>query len=238
MDKDIRSIVVRALDKVLKVFEAYNQIAKGYVFWRSRPWPIAKLGGRGIILDLGAGTCINGVYAYNFDGKYLLCIDVSYMMNFLSRKILIKEKILGDSIAGDMLFLPLRDSSVDSVIAIASLHHIPRELIHIVIKEIKRIATNNAMVVITTWSWRQPRFVIPMIVNLLLKAFGLFGDVKEYEIPWKRKSGAVYRYYRLYSLEELVALCKRYGLKVLSYGYIGYLKNISSNTYVIAKVVK
>lgn len=236
--KKSRIKLIETFNKISEVFTAYSEIAEGYVYWRSKPWDIARFGGRGIILDLGSGACQNGVYAYKFGGSYLLCIDISYAMSFLSRKTLIKEKILGDSVAGDMVFLPLRDNVVDSVIAIASIHHIPKKLIHIVFKEIKRIATNGAIIIITIWSWRQPRFILQTVKNILLKIVGLKEDIKEYKVPWRRRGRVIYRYYRLYTLNELISLCKKYGLHVLSYGYIGYLKNRSENTYIIAKNVK
>lgn len=233
-----KSKVLEDLNKMLNVFEAYLWIAEGYTHWRSRPWSIAKLSGKGVILDLGSGACQNGVYAYKFGGEYLLCIDISFTMSFLSRKLLIKEKVLGDSIAGDMLFIPLRDNAVDNVIAIASIHHIPRRLIDLVFREVKRISSNGGTVIITVWSWRQPRFVIQTIKNIVLKLLGLKDDFREYRVPWRRRGRTIHRYYRLYTLSEILNLCKKYGLRVISYGYTGYLKNRSENIYVIAKNVK
>lgn len=230
--------LTEAIKRISQVFEAYVEIAEGFAYWRTRPWEITRLGGRGAILDLGAGTCLNGVYAYKHGGERLLCIDVSYVMSFISRRNLIREGIPGDSIAGDMVFLPLRDNTFQSIIAIASLHHIPRELLPIVLKEIKRVTINGAIVIIVVWSWRQARFVIPTIMNVVLKILGITRDVKEYEIPWRRRGKVVYRYYRLYTLEELLRFCKRYGFKILSYGYIGYIKNRSDNVYMVLKVIK
>lgn len=237
MDK-ITNRILEALKKISQVFNAYAEIAEGFAHWRTRPWQIARLGRIGAILDLGAGTCLNGVYAYKHGGEQLICIDVSYTMSFLSKRILIKERVVGDSIAGDMVFLPIRDNIFQSVIAIASLHHIPRELIPIVLKEVKRVAVNGAIVVIVVWSWRQIRFVIPTIINIILRVLGISRDIREYRIPWRRRGKIVYRYYRLYTLDELLELCRRYGYNILSYGYIGYLRNKSDNIYLVLKVVK
>ncbi|MEM4789012.1 MAG: methyltransferase domain-containing protein [Ignisphaera sp.] len=237
MDK-ITNKITEALKKVSQVLDAYVEIAEGFAYWRTKPWRIARLGRIGAILDLGAGTCLNGVYAYKHGGEQLICLDVSYTMSFLSRRILIKERVIGDSIAGDMIFLPIRDNTFQSIIAIASLHHIPRELISIVLKEVKRVAVNGAIVVIIVWSWRQTRFIVPTIINAILRILGIYRDIKEYRIPWRRREKIIYRYYRLYALDELLQLCRRYGFKILSYGYIGYLKNKSDNIYLILKVVK
>lgn len=227
-----------ALRKILDVFEVYEEIAEGFTSWRSRPWSLARLGKKGIILDLGSGSCVNGIYAYKFNGTYLLCLDLSYKMSFLSRKALAKEKILGDSIAGDMLFLPLKDNSVDTILAIASIHHIPKEFIYVVLKEVARVAVNGAIFLVTIWSWRQPKFVIPTVFNLILKLIGLTRSSREYRIPWRKRGRTVYRYYHLYTLNELFKLFREYGFHVLSCGYTGYLKKKSDNLYVVARILK
>ncbi|MEM1526129.1 MAG: class I SAM-dependent methyltransferase [Ignisphaera sp.] len=237
MDK-VTKRVTEALKKISQVFDAYVEIAEGFAYWRTRPWQIVRLDGRGAILDLGAGTCLNGIYAYKHGGQRLLCIDISYVMSFIGRRNLIRERIPGDSIAGDMLFLPLRENTFHSIIAVASLHHIPRELLPIVLKEVKRVAVNGAIVIIVVWSWRQARFVIPTIMNVVLRILGMTRDIKEYNIPWRRRERVIYRYYRLYTLEELLKFCRIHGFKVLSHGYIGYIKNKSDNVYMVLKVVK
>jgi len=236
--KNVGNVVRDALDKIVRVFDAYMDIAEGFVFWRARPWPMARLGGRGIILDLGSGSCINGAYAYRFGGKYVLCLDVSFFMSILSRKTLIREGVRGDSIAGDMLFIPIRDNAVDSVIAIASLHHIPKEVLHLVVAEIKRISANGATVIATLWSWRQARFVLSTVLNIFLKSLNIVDSIREYKVPWRKRSGAIHRYYCLYTLKELLDLFRRHGFQLLSYGYFGYLKKKSNNIYIVARVVK
>lgn len=233
-------VIDKDLNKIVDVFEVYEEIAEGFSSWRIKPWPIAVLGKSrgGIIVDLGAGSCINGIYVYSFGGKYILCIDVSYTMGFLSRRSLLNRDVVGDSIAGDMLFIPIKDNSVDVVLAIASIHHIPSKFIDKVFAEIVRISVNGALLIITSWSWRQPRFVIPTLMNIILKLFGLVKSIREYRVPWRKRKKTLYRYYYLYTLDELLKLCRKHKLKVLSYGYTGYLRNKSDNIFIVAKVVK
>lgn len=228
----------RDLDKIVNVFEVYEEISKGFSFWRTRPWPIAVFAKGGIIIDLGSGSCINGIYAYSLGGKYLVCVDVSYTMGFLSRINILRRKVVGDAIAADMLSLPIKNNSVDRILAIASLHHIPRKLIDRVFSEIVRISIDNALVIITLWSWRQSRFIVPTFINIVLKLLGVVKSLREYKVPWRKGKKIFYRFYHLYTLEEILRLCKKYGLKVLSYGYTGYLRNRSDNIYVIARVIK
>jgi len=134
---------------VLQTLEVYEEIAYGFSNVRAKPWPIVKIVKGGIVLDLGSGPCINGIYVVKHKGLYLICLDISFSMAKISRDNIFKENILGDAIAADMLFLPFRNSSIDSVISIASLHHIPKEFGLKALKEINRIAKRSSIILIT-----------------------------------------------------------------------------------------
>lgn len=233
-----RKSVRDALAKVLQVMYTYDEIAEGYTHWRARPWAISKLAGNGIILDLGSGACVNGIYAYKNNGRYLICLDISYAMSSLAKNMLNREGVLGDSVNSDMVFLPIRSNSVNNILAIASIHHIPKELLPIVFREIRRAAVCGAIVVITIWSWRQPRFIIPTIVNFIEKVLNPLKRIREYRVAWRRRGRTLYRYYYLYTLEEIMTICRRFGLRILSYGYTGYVKKRSDNIYIVARVLK
>lgn len=219
-------------EKIIRNLEVYEEIATTFASLRSRPWPIARGVKGGIILDLGSGPCINGIYSFRYRrGRYLICLDVSFSMAVVSRRNIVKNGVLGDAIAADMLFLPLRDSAVDSILSIASLHHIPRRYSLRILKEIRRVAKQFSIIVITVWSWRQPRFIIYTLRNILFFIFKLVDSVREYYVPWRKRKRIYWRYYYLYSLNELIDSATRSGLKILSSGYIGYRRNRSDNIY-------
>lgn len=225
--------------KITQTLQVYEEIADTFSTLRLAPWSVSRVIKGGTVLDLGAGSCINGIYATNHKkGRYLICLDISFSMTVIGRRNLIRGKVLGDAIAADMLFIPIRDSSVDSVLSIASVHHIPRKYILKVLEEIHRIARPFSTIVVTVWSWRQPRFVLHILRNILFYLLRLVDGLREFYIPW-RKSGRVYwRYYNLYSLDELIDISRKSGLKILSSGYVGYRRNRSDNVYIVATLVR
>ncbi|MEM2528407.1 MAG: class I SAM-dependent methyltransferase [Ignisphaera sp.] len=223
--------------KVIHNFEVYEEIAEVFSNVRTKPWSIARFSKGGIILDLGSGPCINGIYAAKSRGRYLICLDASFSMALISRKNIARENLLGDAIAADMLFLPFRNSAVDSILSIASLHHIPKGYGLRILREIGRVAKPRSIVIITVWSWRQLRFAMCILRNALLYIFRIVDKLRECYVPWRKKGRVYQRYYYLYSLDELIDICIRAGLKILSSGYIGYLRDRSDNIYIFGTAV-
>ncbi|MCS7112224.1 MAG: class I SAM-dependent methyltransferase [Ignisphaera sp.] len=223
--------------KIIHTLQVYEEIADTFSILRSAPWPIARVIKGGVVLDLGSGSCVNGIHATRYKkGRYLICLDISLSMAVISRRNMVKENVLGDAIAADMFFIPIRDSAADSILSIASLHHIPRVYGLRILREIRRVARPLSIIVVTVWSWRQLRFALSILRNMLLYVLRLVDNVREFYIPWKKRGRIYWRYYYLYSLGELVDVFVRSGLKILSSGYIGYRKTRSDNAYVIGTV--
>ncbi|ADM28615.1 Methyltransferase type 11 [Ignisphaera aggregans DSM 17230] len=219
---------------ILRVLEVYDEIAIGFSRFRTRPWRISDIAKHGLIIDLGSGPCINGIYVSKMREGYLICLDISFSMSMISRDNIIKNRVLGDSIAADMLFLPIRDDVADTILAIASLHHIPKKYLSIVLNEIKRISKPLGIIVITIWSWRQIRFLLYTLFNVVLFLIRAISNIHEYFVPWRKRDRIYWRYYYLPSIEWLEKLSREIGLRVLSRGFIGYLKNRSENIYIVA----
>ncbi|MEM1560648.1 MAG: hypothetical protein QXN35_03785, partial [Ignisphaera sp.] len=89
----------------------------------------------------------------------------------------------------------------------------------------------------TVWSWRQLRFAMCILRNALLYIFRIVDKLRECYVPWRKKGRVYQRYYYLYSLDELIDICIRAGLKILSSGYIGYLRDRSDNIYIFGTAV-
>ncbi len=219
---------------ILHVLEVYEEIAIGFSSFRTKPWRISDIAKHGLIIDLGSGPCTNGIYVYRKKEGYLLCLDISFSMAMISRNNIIKNRILGDSIAADMLFLPIRDDVADTILAIASLHHIPKKYLPTVLNEIKRISKPLGIIIITIWSWKQIRFLLYTLLNIALFLIRVINSIHEYFVPWRKRDRIYWRYYYLPSVEWLEKLSKKIGLKVLSKGFIGYLRNRSENVYIVA----
>ncbi|MEM4756911.1 MAG: class I SAM-dependent methyltransferase [Desulfurococcaceae archaeon] len=225
---------------VFKNMATYELISSGYRSWRQKPWRIIKVFNRFLekhrgnyVLDLGSGPCVNGIDLVKGRNNYLLCLDISFSMSRISKENIERNNILGDSIAADLLYLPLRENSIDLILSIASLHHIPPEMMRRALIEIKRIMKPRGRALITMWSWRQLRFLLKQVMNKALEIAGILFDSREFFISWRTRKGTYYRYYHLYTLEELKELCISMGFKVLSSGYTCYLRNRSDNIYVI-----
>ncbi len=222
--------------EVLEVAKTYEAISEGYKHWRSRYWRISEIARGRIILDLGSGPCENGVYVAEIKKSYVLCLDISESMTKIAREKLFDKEVFGDSLQADMRYLPLRESSIDTVLAIASIHHIPIEALENVLREVSRVLRRGGFLIATIWSWRQSRFLIKIFVNMIRTLLGLIDYPRRIIVPWRRGGVMYKRIYYLYNEKEIrEAIRNVKGLKPLSIGYVGrYRSDKSDNLYFIA----
>jgi tRNA (uracil-5-)-methyltransferase TRM9 len=213
---------------------SYMAIAEGYTSWRSRPWPIALISLPGTILDLGAGACINGVEAAQRTGSYVVCLDYSPSMIRVAKKIAERRSVPADQIVADMTLLPFRGNSFNTVLAVASLHHIPPPLVSYLARRLNIVVKQWGLLIATVWSWRQTRFVLQTLLNMLKTFLGLLGYPRRYTAKWRTRNRTYTRIYYLYTLEELAHLSQDAGFKIVSKGYYSPFKRRSQNIYVVA----
>jgi ubiquinone/menaquinone biosynthesis C-methylase UbiE len=218
----------------VETIRSYNAIAKGYKFWRARPWPITRVVKGRAVLDAGSGPCINGVEVALRSSGYVVCLDMSKSMAYTAREVLEKRRVLGDAVVGDATSMPIRSSSLDAVIAIALVHHLPRELALMFLTEVRRVLRVGGMLLVTIWLWKQRRFLLQTIVNYIKTLGGLLGYPRRYTVYWRTRKGKFKRIYYLYTEKELANLITKSNLNIVSQGLVGYLKNKSNNIYVIA----
>jgi ubiquinone/menaquinone biosynthesis C-methylase UbiE len=218
----------------LETIRSYNSIAKGYRFWRAKPWPITRVVKGKVILDAGSGPCINGAEAATRNNAYVICLDISTTMLLEAKEILIKRGVLGDAIAADATKMPLRSSSIDAVMAVALIHHLPKPLAEMFFREVYRVLKPRGILVATVWLWRQRRFALQTVLNYLRTLGGLLGYPRKYTVLWRTRRGNYRRVYYLYTEKELAELAEKASLKVLSLGYTYYLKHENRNLYLIA----
>ncbi|MEM1651310.1 MAG: methyltransferase domain-containing protein [Sulfolobales archaeon] len=217
---------------VYEVLEVYDEISRGYASWRSRAWELVRVLRGGVVLDLGSGHCINGLQvALMREAKYLICADIAPSMLVEARKLLNKKGFLkADFVAADASRIPLRDSVVDSLISIALVHHLPREELIKVAREVSRVLKPGGLALITSWSMRQLRFVKETLVNCIAKLLGI-RKAFEYRVKWRTRGKTYVRKYFLYEVDELKRATERAGLKVISAGYVS--RSNSLNSFVI-----
>nr|QFG74337.1 MAG: methyltransferase domain protein [Megaviridae environmental sample] len=176
--------------------QSYNNIANQFSDKRFKPWDwidkfITSKSEGSDILDIGCGNGRNMEYSnYNFTG-------VDNCKEFIS---ICTNKNL-NAIECDMTSLPFETNSFDSIISIASFHHLAnhdrREL---AVKEMSRVLKNDGNILLSVWSKDQSH-------NKKLNF--TYGD--NY-VPWKNKDGTIkeMRYYYIFQDTELEALLQKY----------------------------
>ena len=137
----------------LSVRESYDLIAKYFAVTRVFTWKwtdnfINTLANNCIILDIGSGNGRNSNY-YN---HIVFCIDISNeqlkMNNF-------KNNL---SIHTNMISIPFKNNSFDSILSIASFHHLKTiEERHSCLKEMNRVLNKNGNILLSIWSINQPK---------------------------------------------------------------------------------
>jgi tRNA (uracil-5-)-methyltransferase TRM9 len=183
--------------------DVFNRIAPSW--YNYRHWTIfrreleelAKEWGQGKLLNLGCGHGADFLpFAENFE---LYGMDFSEEMLRLARKYAAKFNFSVNLAAADLRYLPYDNDSFDFVIAVATYHHLQKELQLSAFQELKRILKPGGSAFITVWNRRQPRF---------------WFKGKEVRVPWKIKNETLYRYYYLFTYGELKRLAEESGLTV------------------------
>jgi len=184
----------QVVDETVEFFrEVYNYRARG---WRSK-WILE--GVRGRVLDIGAGR---GHYArdllVNSRVESLVLVDLLYG---LVEPIVEKERLI--LVSSDMLSLPFKDSSFDTIIMFASLHHIPyRECRLTVLSNAVRILRPGGILLVTVWSPDTPTRYS-----------------REYADGFIVESERGRRFYYFYDIVELARDIEDSGLQVLDAEY-------------------
>ena len=218
------------------IAEIYDSIAEKYESWRTKPWKISLIAKGSVILDLGSGPCENGLYIAERSNSYIICLDISLKMISIAKEKILRKKIFGDVIVANMLYIPLRNNSIDTILAVASIHHIPLYALRKTLRESIRILRRRGLFIATVWSWRQRRFLAKTFWNLIKTLLGLLDYPRRYVVPWRSREKIYERIYYLYDEKELRRhLSKIRGVKILSMGYVGsYRENIGLNLYFVA----
>jgi len=187
--------------------EVFEAIAESW--YRVRHWSrfsneLKKLALRwqhGKLLNIG---CAHGPDFLPFKEKEfdLHGIDFSTEMIRLAQKYSRKFDFNVNLTVADAVHLPFSNATFDWIIAIATYHHIQdKSQRQQAFKELKRVLKPGGEALITVWNRWQP-------------SFWLKG--KDIEMPWRLKGENVFRYYYLFSYNELRKELKKAGLQVIN----------------------
>ncbi|MFX1379545.1 MAG: class I SAM-dependent methyltransferase [Promethearchaeota archaeon] len=216
---------------------SFNNIAKDYHSKRKKPWrpleffiKFLKTKGHhfhGIILDLGCANGRNFKIMSNPPNK-LIGVDVSFNLLKIAKSTLSdinhfspNEKNFFQLIHADIVYLPIRENSVNTIFSIATIHHLKKRSkrksalvrMHGSLKE-------NGNLILTVWRKWQKEFRTYFIWEWLKRNFSF--DYKNQQkvigceeygdkyVSWKlSKENEVYdRFYHFFSKHELKKLMK------------------------------
>jgi ubiquinone/menaquinone biosynthesis C-methylase UbiE len=168
--------------------------------YRRKPNPYVKLINGDKIIDVGCGS---GQNCDQFKGRLVICLDLS--LNQLNQA---RKKGCQNLVQADMEYLPFRDSSVDSLAYIASLHHLrdPSQALG----EAQRVLKDKGEILVTVWLVQLKFFFLRryIIKRSLINDKEVRRFYRLY-YPWELKrimesKGFVTKIYKLYRVNSLL----------------------------------
>lgn len=187
--------------EITHVKDVYEKIADEFNKTRAYYWKpvssfINSLPKYSLIYDIGCGNGRNMNYPnYSF-------IGIDNCKKFIT---ICKTKGY-EAILSDMTKITLSDNSCDSIICIASFHHLSNRENRIKsLLEMKRLVKPDGLILLTVWSKNQPKKT--------RVTFESYGDNIVY---WKNKYA---RYYYIFTLDEIKSLFNECGLLIKNHIY-------------------
>jgi ubiquinone/menaquinone biosynthesis C-methylase UbiE len=175
-----------------------------------------------LTLDLACGNARHAIYFAEKNQIRSVAIDFSAQLLNLAKN-RVKSSNLQRTVVlinGDASEIPLRQKSINNVLYIAAIHHLPTASERLKsMQEISRILGNRGRAVITVWRKWQRRFAPYFIKKHVKHPLGgkADGDLGDIYIPWKSGHGAtsVSRFYHLFSKRELTKLISKGGFEII-----------------------
>lgn len=204
-----------------QLIETFDEIAPHFDITRYKPWPeskrfIATLPKDSRVLDLGCGNGRNSIFLAK-EGMRVIGIDFSYGLLKIAKNKMEWKEVLDsvELLQGDITSLPLEDESVDAVLYIATIHHLPtpQERLKSLL-EVRRCLKLGGRGLVSAWAQEQEKFRDELKRSEEAKEEGFeYGDIF---LPWEMKDGRVFqRYYHLFSRVEFEGLIEKSGLEAI-----------------------
>ncbi len=209
------------------VIKTYDSIAKHFDVTRYKPWPetikfAERLRSGSLVLDLGCGNGRNLRFLIS-KGMKVMGMDIS--VGQLDIAIGRAEKEVPDGeygfAIGDVEHVPVKNSSMDAVIYIATLHHLTSSEARLTsMNEAWRALKPGGVCLVSAWAREQEKFQ----GELKYGQHDIGEDWEEGDIllPWTlknegdAKNGKKFmRYYHLYSEKEFDDMLEATAFKVL-----------------------
>lgn len=215
--------------------ETWDKIAKSFDITRKKPWKqcidfIENFSKNDCIADIGCGNgrhLIPSAYHY----KKVIGLDLSRELLKIVNKKILKEKIKNTTLLhSNVLNIPIKSNTIDSILYIATLHNIKgRDKRIQSLKEINRLLKSNGKALLSVWSREQEKFRKQFFKKWFTQ-FGEneFGDINIY---WRQHGLNIPRFYHLYSKRELKNDIKKAGLKIIKIEGVKYYSKKFNDNY-------
>lgn len=208
-------------DYVKNSEETWDSIAKSFDATRRKPWKqcidfINTLPKTNIVVDIGCGNGRHLIPCAKHCKK-VIGIDISRELLAIIQKKINKEKLENTFLLhSDVLNIPLKDDTIDSVLLVAALHNIKGKDRRIQsLKEIKRVLKKNGKALVSVWSRWQDKYRKQFFKKWFTQmGQNEFGDINIY---WGQHGLNIPRFYHLYSKRELLSDLRQAGLEILDF---------------------
>jgi len=184
----------------------YDDIALHFDHTRVNQWVwvescLKDIKDNSIVYDIGCGNGVN----MKVDNHRLVMIGLDSCQKFVS---ICKNKNL-NVVEGCMTQLPFRSKSADTILCIASFHHLKNYNDRVsCLNELNRCLKEKGEVILSVWSINQP-----------LKTRRKFSNYGDTVVTWN-KYGSIYkRYYYIFKLEEIKQLFQKCGFFIKKHTY-------------------
>ena len=141
----------------------YDEIASHFAQTREYPWPevtdfLDRVDGGAVGLDVGCGNARHGAPLASATDR-VVCLDVSRGLLAEARARKANEEWVGDLVQGDAAGLPVADGTVDVLLSIATIHHLPDRAARVKsLREVERVLAPEGRALVSAWSTAHDRF--------------------------------------------------------------------------------
>ena len=205
------------------VTDVYSTIAKHFSDTRYSHWKAVKdflleIPKYSIVLDIGCG---NGKYSLVRNDLIFLAFDITHELLTIAKET--KKGSIKDFMHGSCIHtLPIINKIANYAICIAVIHHLAShtERVQTILNILTKIADQGSLL-ITVWAYEQ--IILPKWKHI---------EDTDYLIPWldKYSHKTHWRYYHLFTEEEIHKLCKEVKDHIIS---IDYNISFEHNNWVI-----
>ena len=213
----------------------WDTIAQSFDSTRRKPWKqcmdfIQSLSKTDFVADIGCGNGRHLIPCAQHCRK-TIGLDISSELLKIVQKKLYENKLNNaELIHSDIVYLPLKNESVNAVLYIATLHNIKGSEKRIQsLKEVKRILKRNGRALISVWSRWQDKYRKQFFRKWFTQFDrSEFGDV---DIYWRQHGLNIPRFYHLYSKREFINDLTKAGLEILEFQEVKLLSNKHPDNY-------